>query len=172
MPLPPSGFGSAGMGAAKNPCDSVSPSDIGGEARRLRAVLSAQLVIWTEAPSVPLDLPLETLPVPHFRDLRIWRQREKGLVKVSGKSPQGWEEGPRASGLQREDAMPGDIPDGSHTPVPTPACATSPLTHMPMATFRAKYTAMMAMSTVLSCGLGVWGSLVELSTAILQQGRL
>lgn len=43
---------------------------------------------------------------------------------------------------------------------------------MPTATFRAKYTVMMVMSTTLSCGPGAWGPLVELSAAILQQGQL
>lgn len=123
MPLPRPGFGSAGVGATKNPCDSVRPSDIGGEARRLRAVPSAQLISRTEAPSVLLDLPLEILPVPHFRDLRICRQREKGAwsrspanLPVAGRRAQGHQ-------ASRE-RMP--CP-GTFRMFPTPQCPPQPV---------------------------------------------
>lgn len=61
--------------------------------------------------------------------------------------------------------MPGSQPQCP----PWPAAPRGPLTHMPTATFRAKYTVMTMMSVTLSCGRGACGSPVELSAVILQQ---
>ena len=133
MLLPRPGFGSAGVVAAKNPCDSVRPSDIGGEARRLRAVPSAQLISRTEAPCVLLDLPLEILPVPHFRDLRICRQREKGAWSRSPANLPG--AGRRAQGHQASrERMPcpgisRTFPTPQRPPQPVPPLSSHPYAH-------------------------------------------
>lgn len=123
-----------------------------------------------EAHRAPAQLPSETFLLLRLEIEKLPPEGE-GLGQGLPRSAPGWEEDPEgtpspgrccdARGRAGRFPPPGTRPGRSHH---------RPLTHTPTAMFTAKYTATMTTSATLSCGPGAWGSLEELSAAILQQG--